>query len=142
MSSGPKHNRAYIACTHCRKRKIKCLTNDADNAPCQRCVRRQLQCVYVPVAEDEAVYETDHSPTSPYFSAPAQAAAPHQSYPSGNPASYHQPPSGPAYPGHSYPRDSGGPYQAHYQPATGTSYAPPSSQPNTAPAYPYQVQYR
>ncbi|KAJ7456151.1 hypothetical protein FB451DRAFT_1183939 [Mycena latifolia] len=51
VSRRPK--RVYIACVHCRKRKIKCITS-RDDQPCQRCKKRGLKCDYVSVPEQQA----------------------------------------------------------------------------------------
>ncbi|KAJ7679724.1 hypothetical protein B0H17DRAFT_1139006 [Mycena rosella] len=47
--------RVYIACLNCRKRKIKCMTEESDRKPCDRCIRHGLVCEYVPVA-DESIH--------------------------------------------------------------------------------------
>ncbi|KAJ7633725.1 hypothetical protein B0H17DRAFT_1149893 [Mycena rosella] len=41
--------RVYIACLNCRKRKVKCLTDESDKKPCGRCIRHGLACQYLPV---------------------------------------------------------------------------------------------
>ncbi|KAK7013237.1 hypothetical protein R3P38DRAFT_1505659 [Favolaschia claudopus] len=54
MSQIPtRRTRAYLACSACRSRKVKCLTSDMQNKPCQRCVQRGLQCEYVLVADEQ-----------------------------------------------------------------------------------------
>ncbi|KAJ7084582.1 hypothetical protein B0H15DRAFT_386469 [Mycena belliarum] len=46
--------RTYVACTHCRRRKIKCITDDLRlRKPCERCGRKGLQCRYLAVAEEQ-----------------------------------------------------------------------------------------
>ncbi|KAJ7456130.1 hypothetical protein FB451DRAFT_1373002, partial [Mycena latifolia] len=45
--------RAYIACVHCRKRKIKCIT-PREGQPCERCIKKGLVCDYLPVPEQHA----------------------------------------------------------------------------------------
>lgn len=48
-----KSGRISLACTNCRKRKIKCDTNDdIPPEPCGRCVKNKLLCQYLTVAED------------------------------------------------------------------------------------------
>ncbi|KAJ7598838.1 hypothetical protein C8J56DRAFT_175199 [Mycena floridula] len=48
-----KPRRATIACRNCRKRKIKCETQENPPwNPCERCVRKKLQCEYITVADD------------------------------------------------------------------------------------------
>ncbi|CAK5261803.1 unnamed protein product [Mycena citricolor] len=48
-----KPSRAFVACSHCRRRKIRCLTNDVTQEPCRRCVQKGLFCEYRAVSEDE-----------------------------------------------------------------------------------------
>ncbi|KAJ6481561.1 hypothetical protein C8R47DRAFT_1073910 [Mycena vitilis] len=48
-----KRTRVFLACLNCRKRKIKCLTEDSEQKPCERCVRKGLLCEYRPVADEE-----------------------------------------------------------------------------------------
>ncbi|KAJ7768972.1 hypothetical protein B0H16DRAFT_1882110 [Mycena metata] len=46
--------RVIIACTHCRKRKIRCLTaEETPEKPCGRCVKRGLQCEYITVTDQQ-----------------------------------------------------------------------------------------
>ncbi|KAJ7627942.1 hypothetical protein DFH06DRAFT_1338773 [Mycena polygramma] len=47
-----KRTRVFLACLNCRKRKIKCLTEDSEQKPCERCVRKGLLCEYRPVADE------------------------------------------------------------------------------------------
>ncbi|KAJ7190279.1 hypothetical protein GGX14DRAFT_579992 [Mycena pura] len=42
--------RVLVACTNCRQRKAKCLT-DSQDRPCMRCQRHQLKCQYLSTAE-------------------------------------------------------------------------------------------
>ncbi|KAF7325581.1 C6 finger domain [Mycena kentingensis (nom. inval.)] len=50
-----KRRRAYIACSNCRRRKIKCITaSDADYRPCTRCASKGLVCEYLSVGGDDA----------------------------------------------------------------------------------------
>ncbi|KAJ7116106.1 hypothetical protein C8R43DRAFT_960962 [Mycena crocata] len=58
--------RGYIACIHCRKAKVKCLTNEECSEPCERCVRKGLGCEYRTVDEPE----TDVPAMSPGFNQP------------------------------------------------------------------------
>ncbi|KAJ6626177.1 hypothetical protein B0H10DRAFT_1999303 [Mycena sp. CBHHK59/15] len=38
-----KRRRVYIACTNCRRRKIKCMTSkEGPNDPCNRCYKNGL----------------------------------------------------------------------------------------------------
>ncbi|KAF8173342.1 hypothetical protein K438DRAFT_1980890 [Mycena galopus ATCC 62051] len=44
--------RVIIACTHCRKRKIRCLTpEDPPQNPCNRCAKKGLHCEYITIAD-------------------------------------------------------------------------------------------
>ncbi|KAJ7575555.1 hypothetical protein C8J56DRAFT_1063152 [Mycena floridula] len=56
-----KPAKVLMACSACRKRKVKC-ENDSKNPmnPCQRCQRLQIACQYISVAE-----ETDSSTSDP-----------------------------------------------------------------------------
>ncbi|KAJ7920595.1 hypothetical protein B0H13DRAFT_1867507 [Mycena leptocephala] len=48
MSLFTKRRRAYVACTGCRKRKIKCVTHsDVDYSTCTRCSSKGLKCEYL-----------------------------------------------------------------------------------------------
>ncbi|KAJ7064654.1 hypothetical protein C8F01DRAFT_1354141 [Mycena amicta] len=67
MSSAPatasklfqKRRRAYIACSNCRKRKIKCITtSDAEYRPCTRCAQKGLVCEYIAVPDDALLPDT------------------------------------------------------------------------------------
>ncbi|KAJ3736473.1 hypothetical protein DFJ43DRAFT_621684 [Lentinula guzmanii] len=51
-SPATRRRRAQIACRNCRKRKIKCVTNEEPpHNPCERCQRKGLVCEYVAVGE-------------------------------------------------------------------------------------------
>jgi len=48
----PRRRRAQIACRNCRRRKIKCVTNEEPpHNPCERCQRKGLVCEYVAVGD-------------------------------------------------------------------------------------------
>ncbi|KIY64496.1 hypothetical protein CYLTODRAFT_100572 [Cylindrobasidium torrendii FP15055 ss-10] len=54
-----RQKRASMACTNCRNRKIRCQQNIEEDAsgnkvlkPCQRCVRRQLECEYTAIGSE------------------------------------------------------------------------------------------
>ncbi|KAF9263496.1 hypothetical protein L218DRAFT_999379 [Marasmius fiardii PR-910] len=48
-----RRRRAPMACRNCRKRKIKCVTNeDPPHNPCERCTRKGLHCEYVAVGDE------------------------------------------------------------------------------------------
>ncbi|KAJ7164498.1 hypothetical protein C8R46DRAFT_313399 [Mycena filopes] len=60
-----KRTRVYIACTACRKRKVKCLSDEYEQTPCERCVRKGLKCEYVPVGGEQDDYTAPESPVYP-----------------------------------------------------------------------------
>ncbi|KAJ7096027.1 hypothetical protein C8R43DRAFT_264629 [Mycena crocata] len=82
LSLFTKRRRAHVACTHCRQRKIKCVTPD-ENAytPCSRCTKRGFACSYVSVAAQQMQTESqllaDTVPTrrSPRTSRPRRRSA-------------------------------------------------------------------
>nr|GAT46424.1 C6 finger domain [Mycena chlorophos] len=79
LSSSPvfqKRRRAYIACSNCRKRKIKCVP-EADYRPCARCSKKGLVCEYISVADSQP----DQLPPPP-----AMHSAPAGSTTSGSPS--------------------------------------------------------
>ncbi|KAJ7147839.1 hypothetical protein C8R43DRAFT_1009709 [Mycena crocata] len=46
------HKRAHIACSNCRRRKIKCIpSRDSGETRCQQCSKRGLRCEYIAVSE-------------------------------------------------------------------------------------------
>ncbi|KAJ7179904.1 hypothetical protein C8R43DRAFT_381464 [Mycena crocata] len=152
--------RAMIACTNCRKRKIKCVTTEEPpRNPCARCTKRALSCEYVAVDEDS----TPESPVSqlpsvpypsPYNSGTAYSNPgvptgymPSPSYPPYNgqwnppPSQSHPSFSTPVYPtqnGASYnrqqygPGPGGNPFGGHGYSSNG-QYGYPQSQPPTIP---------
>ncbi|KAJ7016516.1 hypothetical protein C8F04DRAFT_1147009 [Mycena alexandri] len=58
----PKHTRVYMACTACRARKSKCVSDQHENKPCERCVRKNLRCEYVPVPDSQEEYAASSDP--------------------------------------------------------------------------------
>ncbi|KAJ7635240.1 hypothetical protein FB45DRAFT_911092 [Roridomyces roridus] len=48
-----QRKRAYMACSNCRRRKIKCSNINDENGhePCERCLKRRLECEYVAVTD-------------------------------------------------------------------------------------------
>ncbi|KAF8192759.1 hypothetical protein K438DRAFT_856887 [Mycena galopus ATCC 62051] len=74
-----RRRRTNVACTSCRKRKIKCITfDDPQQEPCERCARRGLACRYTTVGDQDSGLDagppqrpqsTSQSPTSPVTSA-------------------------------------------------------------------------
>ncbi|KAJ7493955.1 hypothetical protein FB451DRAFT_1215760 [Mycena latifolia] len=54
-----KRRRTILACSHCRKRKIRCITTEQPPTnPCARCKKRNLCCEYVAAPDPEQ----EHSP--------------------------------------------------------------------------------
>ncbi|KAJ7099880.1 hypothetical protein C8R43DRAFT_248728 [Mycena crocata] len=53
IPSGPDRRRVFIACLNCRQRKIKCITNDTEQRPCDRCIQKGLICEYKAIRNDE-----------------------------------------------------------------------------------------
>ncbi|KAJ7468242.1 hypothetical protein B0H11DRAFT_2284192 [Mycena galericulata] len=61
-----KRRRAFVACSNCRKRKIKCVTaSDADDNPCTRCLKKGLTCEYAPVSDNEYSASDSSPPNTP-----------------------------------------------------------------------------
>ncbi|KAJ7624037.1 hypothetical protein DFH06DRAFT_1305206 [Mycena polygramma] len=57
--------RVIIACTNCRKRRVKCLTpEDPPLNPCERCVKKGLRCEYVTVSDQRGESASKHSKKS------------------------------------------------------------------------------
>ncbi|KAJ7617942.1 hypothetical protein FB45DRAFT_932984, partial [Roridomyces roridus] len=58
-SGSGKLRRTILACSHCRKRKIRCITSEQPpTKPCSRCKAKNLPCLYV------SADARSHSPTS------------------------------------------------------------------------------
>ncbi|CAK5271663.1 unnamed protein product, partial [Mycena citricolor] len=58
--------RTPMACTNCRKRKIKCLVKeDQPLKTCERCTKRKLHCEYRPVLEEALLVDESESIGSP-----------------------------------------------------------------------------
>ncbi|KAJ7276294.1 hypothetical protein B0H12DRAFT_13536 [Mycena haematopus] len=104
-----RRRRAMIACTNCRRRKIKCVTTEEPpQHPCARCTKRGLECEYVAVDEPTTPESPSHPLGPSYNPVPYQTQtpgyahyAPHQpQYPAWN-APPQSPPVHPAYPSHS-----------------------------------------
>ncbi|KAJ6562649.1 hypothetical protein B0H19DRAFT_1288664 [Mycena capillaripes] len=74
VTSPRRRTRVFLACLHCRRRKIKCLTDDAEQKPCERCVQKALLCEYHPVA-DKQKHSTERSGVR-YSSGPQPQASP------------------------------------------------------------------
>ncbi|KAJ6540522.1 hypothetical protein B0H19DRAFT_1077928 [Mycena capillaripes] len=66
-----QRKRIYVACIHCRKRKVRCVIS-SPNPQCERCTKKGLECEYLPVCvqQERALFETgydweDGSPSPP-----------------------------------------------------------------------------
>ncbi|KAG7097061.1 hypothetical protein E1B28_004449 [Marasmius oreades] len=70
-----RRRRAPMACRNCRKRKIKCVTNeDPPHNPCERCTRKGLHCEYVAVGDETPPSSPNGPPpNSPPHSTTGQA---------------------------------------------------------------------
>ncbi|KAJ7699994.1 hypothetical protein B0H17DRAFT_1048134 [Mycena rosella] len=124
-----RRRRAMIACTNCRRRKIKCVTSEEPpRNPCARCTKRSLPCEYVAVDEDSPTPESPvllpnsgaypYAPSAPYGGAPSGGfpyAPPPSPYSGGwNPPQQPHP----SHPGYAIPP------QPQYRPSSSSSYAP------------------
>ncbi|KAJ6478571.1 hypothetical protein C8R47DRAFT_1198494 [Mycena vitilis] len=50
----PGHQRNRIACSNCRRRKVKCVTKEKQpRSPCERCLREGTTCEYIPASPTE-----------------------------------------------------------------------------------------
>ncbi|KAJ7255841.1 hypothetical protein B0H12DRAFT_524164 [Mycena haematopus] len=57
-----KRRRVNLACVHCRRRKVKCITSDVPpSTPCERCKKMGLSCTYISVAAQSTDWK---SPTA------------------------------------------------------------------------------
>ncbi|KAF7324544.1 Haloacid type II [Mycena kentingensis (nom. inval.)] len=101
--------RVAIACSNCRKRKVKCITTeDPPEHPCRRCTEKGLVCQYISVSDD--------MPSEPGYYASSPSRAPPAAYwPDGSPAlqpvpwsGYRADPNRPAAPYPPPPRFSSG----------------------------------
>ncbi|KAJ7106674.1 hypothetical protein C8R44DRAFT_745141 [Mycena epipterygia] len=138
-----RRRRVYIACLNCRRRKIKCLTEESEQRPCERCIRKGLVCEYLPVADEQAQSAGSNPPP------PTQSGFGHPP-----PAPYNQPPvprpaatfnATPAYNGPSNvmqpqhmpsmaPNPSGFTSSNHHR----NPRVHPTSAPYPVPSYPYR----
>ncbi|KAJ7493929.1 hypothetical protein FB451DRAFT_1164797 [Mycena latifolia] len=68
-----KQRRAGLACTNCRRRKIRCLSNERfPTQPCERCRRRHLTCEYLRIAEKEEHSNPASPPPDSFLSDPPE----------------------------------------------------------------------
>ncbi|KAJ7020035.1 hypothetical protein C8F04DRAFT_1275541 [Mycena alexandri] len=121
--------RVIIACTNCRKRKIRCLTaEETPEKPCGRCVKRGLKCEYITVTDQQgnsAPNKRGKAEPSSRCSSPSQAPPttyagfdaangrdlqPERSYSNPNPVVGHHPYPQSANPAAGYASSSGGRY--------------------------------
>ncbi|KAJ7591160.1 hypothetical protein C8J56DRAFT_554595 [Mycena floridula] len=66
LALAARRRRAVIACRNCRKRKIKCETQEnPPQHPCERCTRKKLQCEYITVADDPDAFPPAVQPPQP-----------------------------------------------------------------------------
>ncbi|KAJ7458144.1 hypothetical protein FB451DRAFT_1508518 [Mycena latifolia] len=103
-----QRRRVIVACTNCRKRKLRCLASEnPPRSPCKRCLEKGIACEYVTVGEDKTTRSQPLERASETPSYASRRAARNLPAP---PASSHShaPPGGgplrPAYPeSHSHP---------------------------------------
>ncbi|KAJ7903195.1 hypothetical protein B0H13DRAFT_2335153 [Mycena leptocephala] len=61
-----KKRRTIIACSHCRKRKMKCITTEQPpKNPCAYCAKKRLHCEYVVNGDSTSSCTDSSSPPSP-----------------------------------------------------------------------------
>ncbi|KAJ7921363.1 hypothetical protein B0H13DRAFT_1866742 [Mycena leptocephala] len=54
--------RVIIACTNCRRRKIRCLTaEDPPSNPCDRCIKKGLKCEYITITNQREDSSTNRA---------------------------------------------------------------------------------
>ncbi|KAJ7914066.1 hypothetical protein B0H13DRAFT_1873282 [Mycena leptocephala] len=64
----PPKKRGYIACRNCRRRKVKCITDEYEGKPCQKCIREGLKCEYVSVEQEQSASLRTPPSGSPFLS--------------------------------------------------------------------------
>ncbi|KAJ7099871.1 hypothetical protein C8R43DRAFT_1141400 [Mycena crocata] len=128
-STVPPRRRVYIACLNCRKRKIKCMTDDTEQQPCERCIRKGLMCEYLAVGNEDSTSapppgrsSAGHSPSSssyPSGSYPVSTAVSNGAYGTHRPPHAIHPQSAPSQPQPQGPHfdNSAHQYQGHRAPA-------------------------
>ncbi|KAJ6579300.1 hypothetical protein B0H10DRAFT_915212 [Mycena sp. CBHHK59/15] len=61
-----KQHRTIMACTNCRRRKIRCLTSEQPPInPCARCTKKNFQCEYVAVTHQSLTSSSPSANQSP-----------------------------------------------------------------------------
>ncbi|KAF9028660.1 hypothetical protein BDZ89DRAFT_1133457 [Hymenopellis radicata] len=76
-----RQQRASVACTNCRSRKIRCIPTPEDrhkedkyrDKPCERCAKRKLVCEYLPVSVELESTRASNSPGPSYIPYPGAA---------------------------------------------------------------------
>ncbi|KAF8211203.1 hypothetical protein K438DRAFT_27901 [Mycena galopus ATCC 62051] len=117
-----RRRRAMIACTNCRRRKIKCVTTEEPpQRPCARCTKRGLGCEYVAVDEPTTPESPSRPLASPSYNAPGYYGSPGVSSPGYMPP-YASPPSQPQYPGSWNPPPQSQPVYGYPGPGPSPSY--------------------
>ncbi|KAJ7768901.1 hypothetical protein B0H16DRAFT_273091 [Mycena metata] len=147
--SFPRRRRALIACSHCRTRKLRCISAEQPpKAPCTRCQKHNLTCEYVSTEHDTSS-TSSQSPKFVYWDVPDSPPAsisPHQSdfaYRAPPPLPYTRPPPPnhrPRYSGTHYPDLSTAPQHevgtvgTPSPPVPGASYFSGASHPRPHPS--------
>ncbi|KAJ6570869.1 hypothetical protein DFH09DRAFT_1079851 [Mycena vulgaris] len=122
--------RTIVACSNCRKRKIRCLTTEQPpKNPCARCVKRHLPCEYLGATEPD--YLSTTTSQTPEFTISDLPRAGSGAQTGGNP--YTTPPTFAGGRGGAPPLPYTGPPPVTRTP-TGWRYGPPSQHGLTAPA--------
>ncbi|KAJ6579233.1 hypothetical protein DFH09DRAFT_339250 [Mycena vulgaris] len=128
--------RTILACSNCRKRKIRCITTEQPpKNPCARCVKKHLPCEYVAAPEPDYSSSTSASQT-PEFPISDLPHADTGSGPSPPPMEWNQPITSQNFArgrGGAPPLPYTGPPPAIRTP-TGWRYSPPSRQGPNLPA--------
>lgn len=79
---GTSRKRCELACTLCRRRKIKCLRTVQDRKACDKCAEKGTECVYIPVADDVPPPKPRQTPpsSSGYTNTPMAHITPPRDY--------------------------------------------------------------
>ncbi|KAJ6540728.1 hypothetical protein B0H19DRAFT_1078128 [Mycena capillaripes] len=127
LTAFTQRKRIYVACVHCRKRKVKCVnTGDSSNTPCKRCAEKGLLCEYLAVCEED---ERDNfgGPLQP--PPPSGANRPHSWKDSHNGSGGPPRPPSVAYGNNGHGQQNASQFNSQYpqQPAPQFNYAQPSA---------------
>ncbi|KAK7042103.1 hypothetical protein R3P38DRAFT_2888567 [Favolaschia claudopus] len=61
-----RQRRTNIACANCRRLKKKCVIfEDPPQQPCERCMKRGLDCKYITIGEQDGDADMNYSPPTP-----------------------------------------------------------------------------